>query len=184
MSTPLNKIPLSKAKKWADRIVEILAPHCDRIEIAGSIRRQKPTIGDIEIVCIPKRDLDMFGVPAGVCTDFIETVEKWDKVRGDADGRYTQRILPNTNGFTVDIFMADADNWGWIFALRTGSATYVQKTFLRGLRAVDCFAVDGYVYDFTDTLHPKKVSLREESDLFKLIGLDFVQPQERNLSEW
>ena len=80
MITPTNEIPLVKAKKWADRIVEILAPHCDRIEIAGSIRRQKPTIGDIEVVCIPKQNLDMFGVSVGHCTDFIEAVEKWDKV--------------------------------------------------------------------------------------------------------
>ncbi len=184
MSNYSNKLPLAKAKKWASRIVEILEPHCDRIEIAGSVRRQKPLIGDIEIVCIPKRDFDMFGAPIGVCADFSQVVEKWEKVRGDADGRYTQRILPNTNGFTVDIFMADTDNWGWIFPLRTGSAVYAQKTFLQGLRTVNCFAEGGYVYDFTDTLHPKKLSLPEESDLYKLIGIDYVQPQDRSLEEW
>ena len=129
MTNYSNKLPLAKAKKWASRIVEILEPHCERIEIAGSVRRQKPLIGDIEIVCIPKRDFDMFGAPTGVCADFSQAVEKWEKVRGDADGRYTQRILPNTNGLTVDIFMADTDNWGWIFPLRTGSAVYAQKTF-------------------------------------------------------
>ncbi len=99
----------------------------------------------------------MFGVSVGHCTDFIEAVEKWDKVRGDANGRNTQRILPNTNGFTVDISMQTPIIGGLIFALRTESTAYVQKTFLRRLRAVDCFAEDGCVYDFTDTLHPKKV---------------------------
>lgn len=107
----MNKLPLQKAEKWAKRVVEILAPHCERIEIAGSIRRKKSEIADIEIVCIPKRESDMFGAPAEVCEGFTKAINQWKSVRGDADGRYTQRILPNTDGFTVDIFIADNDNW-------------------------------------------------------------------------
>ena len=184
MTNYSNKLPLAKAKKWASRIVEILEPHCERIEIAGSVRRQKPLIGDIEIVCIPKRDFDMFGAPTGVCADFSQAVEKWEKVRGDADGRYTQRILPNTNGFTVDIFMADTDNWGWIFALRTGSAIYAQRILLSGLRKVDCFAENGYIYDYSNTLSPRKLSIAEESDLYKLMKIEYIAPEKRNLESW
>ena len=45
---------LQQAQQIAERIKSELAPHCDRIEIAGSIRRKKPEVKDIEIVCIPK----------------------------------------------------------------------------------------------------------------------------------
>ena len=45
---------LSFAMMLAGKVVDELAPVCERIEIAGSIRRKKPTIGDVEIVCIPK----------------------------------------------------------------------------------------------------------------------------------
>lgn len=38
----------------AERVKAELEPHCERIEIAGSIRRKKPEVKDIEIVAIPK----------------------------------------------------------------------------------------------------------------------------------
>lgn len=44
----------STALVIAEKIKAQLAPHCDRIEIAGSIRRKKPEVKDIEIVVIPK----------------------------------------------------------------------------------------------------------------------------------
>ena len=37
--------------KW---LVKRLGPYTRRIEIAGSLRRQKAYVGDIEIVCIPR----------------------------------------------------------------------------------------------------------------------------------
>lgn len=50
-----NSIPLSEAKTIALEIYELLKPHCERIKIAGSIRREKAFVNDIEIVCIPKK---------------------------------------------------------------------------------------------------------------------------------
>ncbi len=43
-----------QALEIAERTKALLAPHCERIEIAGSIRRKKPHVKDIEIVAIPK----------------------------------------------------------------------------------------------------------------------------------
>jgi len=45
---------LSEATDYANYLKQELEPYCDRIEVAGSIRRQNPEVGDIEIVCIPK----------------------------------------------------------------------------------------------------------------------------------
>ncbi len=47
-------IPLALARKAAQKLLAQLEPHCERIEIAGSIRREKEEIGDIELVAIPK----------------------------------------------------------------------------------------------------------------------------------
>jgi DNA polymerase/3'-5' exonuclease PolX len=43
-----TKIPYSHAFRLANRVKEILTQFCQKIEIAGSVRRQKPEIGDIE----------------------------------------------------------------------------------------------------------------------------------------
>lgn len=72
MSTSTNKLPLDLASRIANRLVELLQPVTDKVMIAGSIRRQKSEVGDIEIVCIPKTiqipRRDMFGNTIGVFT--------------------------------------------------------------------------------------------------------------------
>lgn len=60
---------LETARKYAEKIVEWLGPLCFRIEIAGSVRRERPNCNDIDIVCIPKlvaKEVDIFGKPIGV----------------------------------------------------------------------------------------------------------------------
>ncbi len=44
---------LEKAQIIADQVKNKLAPFCERIEIAGSIRRRRPFVHDIDIVAIP-----------------------------------------------------------------------------------------------------------------------------------
>jgi DNA polymerase/3'-5' exonuclease PolX len=56
-------MPYMEAMAYATTMVYYLSPLCSRIEIAGSLRRKKETIGDIEIVLILKPEFDMFGVP-------------------------------------------------------------------------------------------------------------------------
>ena len=47
-------MPLDYAWEMAGALVELLAPACKQIEIAGSVRRQKAKPNDIEIVAVPK----------------------------------------------------------------------------------------------------------------------------------
>lgn len=51
-------IPLETAEKAATDIVDALTPYCERIAVAGSIRRKKPWVHDIDLVLIPK---DLWG---------------------------------------------------------------------------------------------------------------------------
>ena len=48
-----TRVPLARAQVVAAEVVALLAPACERIEIAGSVRREKTDVGDIEIVCTP-----------------------------------------------------------------------------------------------------------------------------------
>jgi DNA polymerase/3'-5' exonuclease PolX len=47
-------LPLAVAEMLAAKLVERLAPGCARIQVAGSVRRRKETVKDVELVCIPK----------------------------------------------------------------------------------------------------------------------------------
>ena len=57
--------PLRLGIMAAERLRAELGPYCERIEIAGSIRRGKAQVGDIELVAIPRVDRseqrDLFG---------------------------------------------------------------------------------------------------------------------------
>ena len=59
-----KRYPLDLAELVGQSVVKWLAGACEKIEIAGSIRRRETTIGDIEILAIPKvGGRDMFGEP-------------------------------------------------------------------------------------------------------------------------
>lgn len=93
MSEPvLKRMPLVVAERHAQRIVEAISGACERIQIAGSIRRRKEEVGDIEIVAIPKRGgTDLFGEPSDdsmldpvlekCCDDILTPIKGGDKYK-------------------------------------------------------------------------------------------------------
>jgi DNA polymerase/3'-5' exonuclease PolX len=167
---------LHEALPLAQRLKDVLAPFCDRIEIAGSIRRQKPEVKDIEIVCIPKQVVvDMFGSATEAHPEFCRIVNALEKVKGEPTGRYTQRVLPE--GIKADIFMCTRENWGLIYAVRTGSADF--SAYVLGAAWVKngYRSEGGYL-----TRDGERVAVFEEEDLFALLQLDFVPPEERSFS--
>ncbi len=160
---------LERAREIADRVVALLAPHCDRIEIAGSIRRRKAEVGDIEVVAIPRPyDVGLFA--SGVAS----VVDGWAKVRGELPCRYTQRMLPE--GIALDLFFARACNWGLIYAIRTGSAEYSHRVLACGWSSRGYKSVGGML-----TRNGVPVPVREERDLFALAGVQWVDPDAREL---
>lgn len=158
-----------KAKKIADDLVSQLSPHCYRCEIAGSIRRMKPEVKDIEIVAIPKPfDTGLF--ESGIAS----VVNQWEKVKGeiDLDCRYTQRVLPE--GIKLDLFLCKPDNWGNIFAMRTGSADYSHRVLAARWVQLGYRSFDGYLYGRSE-----KIALYEEKDLYQLLSLPYLNPEDR-----
>jgi len=158
-----------KAKQIADSVLEKLKPHCERIEIAGSVRRKKANPNDIEIVAIPKPyGTDLF--ESGIAT----VVNQWEKVKGILPCKYTQRILPE--GIKLDLFFATVDNWGLIFAIRTGSADYSHKVLATGWVKQGYKSSNGIL-----TKDEIEYPVREEIDLFNLLGLKWIDPQFREI---
>lgn len=162
-----------EAHALATRIVEQLRPHCDRIEIAGSIRREHPEPKEIDILCIPKSDV--FGNRS---REFASLVDGWEKVKGDPyKGRYAQRIV---DGVLVDIFMCHELNWGYQLAIRTGSSQYSHKTLAYKWRLFGFIGDDGML---VHAKSGKKIELREERDLFDLLGINYVEPYMRMMKD-
>ena len=162
MSTT-NRLPLAEAQYIAVGVMQQLEPHCEVISLASSLRRDRPTIDNIEIVCVPH--------PSGIAT----VVSQWEKVRGELPCKYTQRILPE--GIRLKLFMVEADGYGLQRAIRTGSADWC-RTVLAPAWVRAGYHSEGGLLRHADG---SVVTVRTEPQLFRLIGLPWVDPQDREV---
>jgi len=159
----------SLAKSIADELIEVLRPHCLKIEIAGSVRRKKEQVKDIEICIVPENPNKAFNELG----KFLLKQNKNFKYNKNGD-RYKQFRYKDCQ---VDLFIAKPDNWGIIFLMRTGSAafsTHVLATWKKVSGGGE--SMQGYLY----TKDNKVVYTYEEADVFKLCKMDFVEPELRN----
>lgn len=171
---------LEHAKAIAEELLKQLAPHCERIQIAGSIRREKPEVKDIEIVAIPKPyEVGLF--ESGIAT----VVNKWQKVKGELPCKYTQRIISLKRLYhrpekeiKLDLFFATPKNWGYTLAIRTGSAEYSHQVLANGWVRKGYTSENGILFHKTSKWER---AILEEKDLFDLIGIPMPEPKDRNV---
>lgn len=163
------RLPLKQAQSLTDKIIAALSPGCQRIEAAGSIRRQRPEVGDIEIVAIARPDLD----------NAIENLVL-DKrlIRGDKNGKkFKNFLVPAVPGLGLDLFIPTRETWGVIFTIRTGPAEFSQKLVTQqnkgGFLPSDLHVKEGRVWRGEVALPTK-----EEADVFKLLGW-YIEPERR-----
>ena len=125
--------PYTRAKSIADQIARQLAPYCERVDIAGSIRREKLEVKDIEIVCRPKKVLTggktLFGDEPTTLTNiqgYKECIRSLGKiVKGTTDGRYMQ--IASYQRINLDIFMPMDYDYFRQLVIRTGSSEYIRN---------------------------------------------------------
>jgi DNA polymerase/3'-5' exonuclease PolX len=165
---------LKEAKSIALKLISELESVCERVEIAGSIRRKNSFVNDIEIVCIPKREsTGLFGGELVPVAGFASVINKYKKIRGDFDGKYTRRDLGEIE---ADIFMCTADNYGYIMAIRTGPSSFSHKVLAYGWKKKGLVGVEGMLYNKYTGI---PLIIKEERELFKIIGLNYIPPEFR-----
>ena len=174
-----SEMPLSFARSLAVNVIERLKPFCKRIEIAGSIRRQKPIIGDIEIVLIPKTDQQgLFESDSVRDSGFIKTVKGLGaRIKGNAEqGKYIQ-ILLDWEQIKVDLFIANENNFGLIHMLRTGSWQF-SKRMVTICKKAGYYVKNGYLWDI---ITGEMIPIPEESEFFRLLGIYEPPPEKREI---
>lgn len=186
MSTTATKTPLADAQRTAVHITNTLAPFCDRIAVAGSIRRQRPRIGDVEIVALPRRQTDLLGIVVPGLTPLEAFLQERNVtiIKGgyDPKKKVIQKYLQFKYGrFSVDLFMPEsAAHWGSIFTIRTGSHDFNMWLMNTRAPAVGVKFISGLLYTWQRQLIP---TLEEES-VFEALQIDFVPPEQRDDGGW
>jgi DNA polymerase/3'-5' exonuclease PolX len=186
-----ERIPLAEAERLAEELVEMLRPASERIEIAGSIRRRKADVGDIELVAVPRTRpvRDMFGRAGAMVAD--ELGELLDRLL--AEGRVQMRPPKRWGtrfkamiyrGVPVDLFsVLQPAQWGVVFCIRTGPAEFSRRFVThrrRGGMLPEWLVVrEGALWQRMPDRLLKLVEAPEEGDVFRLLGIEYVPPEAR-----
>jgi DNA polymerase/3'-5' exonuclease PolX len=178
----------------AQRLVDLLAPACKRIEIAGSLRRMKSEVKDIEIVAIPdlRPPRPVFGQQLtnsifnaclnslmkdecdGIRLYMDRGADKYKKFAVSTDGGHTAAIY-------LDLFLVTPPaSWGVIYTLRTGPADFshwlVSPRFIGGGFPAGYYLRDGAVWKNDSNDY---IPMPEEIDFLNFCKLNFIEPKNR-----
>jgi len=186
----------------AQQLVEALAPICERIQIAGSVRRGKEECKDLEIVAIARYErqqtMDLFGdVAESATVNVLEQrlpslfeLGEWglDLVLRRNGPRY-KRLLHYPTGMCCDLFIVPRAGWGGAMVIRTGPAEFSRAVVTLALRQGKHVA-DGYLLHDHAKLKdacPKGadcvliIPTLDETAFLAALGLPWVEPEDRTL---
>ena len=176
--------PYDFAIQAAQELISELSSVCEKLEIAGSLRRHRPYVGDIDLVALPKRlevpDATSLGAPVSV--NLLEVViqqlaqRNWLSIGTKASTCISCLRSFDSETIPVDIYMATEETWATMLLIRTGSRHHnvvlachalERKLHLRS-NGSGLFGQGG-----------KQIPVHTEEDIFIKLGIPYRTPTER-----
>lgn len=161
-----GRVLLSMAFEDGSHLVDYLKGNRDvlNISIAGSLRRMKETIGDIDILVSSLK-------PGGIMDFFVKYQDVYQVlVKGSTK---TSVIL--RDGLQVDLRVVKPESFGAALQYFTGSKEH--NIQIRNLAIKKGFKVNEYGVFEKDT--EKYVAGKHEEEVYKAIGLQYIEPELR-----
>lgn len=176
--------PDTFAREIAEDLVSELSGFCDRIEIAGSLRRRKHAVNDIDLVVIPKfiqvQDESLFGEPVreNLLEKKLSQLCLIGQLDLEANGSKIKRFLKTVDGDTIpiDVYIANEQTWWTLLLIRTGSRNHNIKLAKRAMDLHMHLKADG-----SGLLAPggTLIPIHREEEIFRHLGLAYRPPEER-----
>lgn len=186
------RFPRADALNVAREMCRAIEPVSFHLLVAGSLRRRKPTVGDVEILFIPKTAdrpdaSDMFGktIRTDLGAEVIDGLLASGVLtkRPKKDGTFTwgeaiKLAVHVPSGIPVDFFTARPANWVCLTVCRTGSAQTNERicnaAIARGWKW------QPYGAGFEDRHTNRQVKIcRTERDVFESVQLPYLEPWDR-----
>jgi len=184
MTKIANKIPLQEARLIAQEIglklnLKIIFPEelqpfsifrPNMLFISGSIRRDKPMVGDIDLVCTQELSLSDIQKIKGI-------KEIWS--RGTKQIYFNYLSDNKTILRSVNIFiLTDPTSFGAFMLHTTGDNIF--NIILRKKAKKKNLKLNQYgIYDI---INNKKLAGETEQSIFNVLGMDYIIPKERNIN--
>jgi DNA polymerase/3'-5' exonuclease PolX len=187
-----TKFPRADAIAVARELVAALrsaAPE-DRLVVAGSLRRRKREVGDVEVLFVPNFiperdglfDTRQVNLADRVLDRLLEAgvlARRKNSLGGEAWGEKNKLAVHRASGIPVDLFTAREGNWFNLLVCRTGSAE--SNVRIAAAAKAKGWKWNPYGPGFTDQAG-LLVQVLSERAVFELIGLPYLEPWQRNLS--
>lgn len=167
-----KQLTLQQADKLAAKIVAELAPLCERIEVAGSIRRRRPMVNDIDLVALPL---------AGQVNALRERVLRNTTPVTDGPQTIIARL---SNEVQLDLWIAQRPkkelfdetptNFGSLFLSRTGSKEHNIWLCTRAQNQGKRWNPHFGVYE-----QGRLLASATEEEIFAALELKFIPPEKR-----
>ncbi len=159
-----GKFKLVTAVSYAEQIAKELkkSKAVQRLEFAGSLRRKKDLVGDVDILVIssqPQKVMDIF-----VNSDGVKEVL--------AEGNTKSSILLKC-GLQVDLRVVENESFGAALYYFTGSKEH--NVAVRDMAKKIGFKINEYGIFRKN----KKIAGEKEEDIFKVMGLSYIEPELR-----
>lgn len=179
----IGKIDLLEADRIAVDVIRHISPSLSRGEIAGSVRRRKDVVGDIEIVAISEDRERLVALLSDVGQHIKPGVPGVIPWTPKLDAKYFRLRLKE--GMNLDLFMASPENWGGLFLMRTGSGADLNGNSFNGFTPGifsrwKKLSGGGRMTNCMPTMPTgEQLWIPEEQDFFDLLEMDFVPPELR-----
>ncbi|MEZ5334049.1 MAG: DNA polymerase/3'-5' exonuclease PolX [Methanolobus sp.] len=158
--------PMALAREIARNIAGELdsSDHIEKVTIAGSLRRKKDTVGDIDLIAVssePEKAIQAF-VNIGNVEEILES------------GKSKAALIYQGN-FHVDLRIVEKEHYGSMLQHFTGSKEH--NIHLRKLALSKGYSLNEY--GFTDEKSMQVTPCSAEKDVYNFLGLDFLPPELR-----
>ncbi len=182
----MNKMKLGKAYAIANKLARALEKGCEKIQVAGSVRREKAEVSDIEIVDQPhlNTDANLLGdswVISDSLTPVLEELGNLGALGEYVRGGDRQKVYKLPEGIPLELYIVlPPAQWGVILTLRTGPQLFSKKLVTQrrygGFMPAWARCKDGGIYDSEGNL----IEMPEEQDFFKFLNLPWLDPRDRD----
>jgi len=172
----LRGLERAEVEPLASKIVSSVGPYCTRVDVAGSIRRRKDTVNDIDIVAEPKPQ-SWIKIIKEIRREFGAITEKQGQKLATL---YVPFVSKQGRGHVqVDLYRASESTWGILLLIRTGSAEHNIYLCSLAIRK-------GYRLAYSRGLLNEKgevIASKTERDVFQALELNYIQPQDREVKK-
>ncbi len=161
----VKRYPRAEVKDDVELVIETIrkvGKKVGKVGVAGSFRREKETVGDIDILAVTDS-----------AQEVADAIAKLPIVRNVAAHGDTKISFDLKNGLRVDVRLVRRDQWGAALLYFTGSKEH--NIAMRRVAIRKGWKLNEYGLFAGDTV----VASKEEEDIYKALELTWREPRER-----